>query len=403
MGISHYQSLCTLTSDALRVPSYIVTDQWEAIQADEGCFNPIYESLQASLSELADNHVEGNITFHTTRHLENYLTIPIPESKGYLIVGPAIYPTYTKDRIKNHLDDCHITDNKEAIIQFYETLPRLSKNEFVACAHLLHLTICNEALAEDNFSYAVNADRKEERADPTQIITKRRVQQTQHHHHSLAEKKIIDSVRAGQSEQVKQALLEFPEELYGVLSKRSYLRSHKNIVIAAITLATRSAIEGGLESEVALTISDLYIQKLEDLLSIEEVKKLHLDALCDLADRVASNKKDHYSKPIRICLYYIFKHLYKDISLDKLAEVTKISPSYLSFLFKKEVGVTPSSYIQQTKVEEAKKLLAVTELSLLDISVILNFYDQSHFSKTFKKHTGQTPRQFRLKPKNFSY
>ncbi|MEB8823047.1 helix-turn-helix transcriptional regulator [Bacillus cereus] len=75
--------------------------------------------------------------------------------------------------------------------------------------------------------------------------------------------------------------------------------------------------------------------------------------------------------------------------------MTNKNPMYLSTLFKKEVGMTLSEYIQREKVEEAKKLLTLTNYSLLEVSTFLNFNNQSYFTKIFKKYTEFTPKQYR--------
>lgn len=84
------------------------------------------------------------------------------------------------------------------------------------------------------------------------------------------------------------------------------------------------------------------------------------------------------------CKNYINKNIYQTISLKQLARFTGKNPMYLSTLFKKEVGVPFSVYIQQEKVEEAKKLLTLTNHSILEISTLLNFNSQSYFTSIFK-------------------
>lgn len=102
-----------------------------------------------------------------------------------------------------------------------------------------------------------------------------------------------------------------------------------------------------------------------------------------------------HSKPINECQNYIFTHLYGDITLTILAEIVTLNPSYLSSLFKKEVGISLNEYIQRAKVDESKKLMTYTRHSISEISTLLNFHDQSHFTKIFKKHTGISPKQFK--------
>ncbi|REE66654.1 AraC-like DNA-binding protein [Paenibacillus taihuensis] len=100
---------------------------------------------------------------------------------------------------------------------------------------------------------------------------------------------------------------------------------------------------------------------------------------------------------IVLCQNYIYEHLYEDIPLDTLAELVDLHPSYLSRLFKKETGMTISCFILSEKVEEAKNLLTFSKLSLSDICARLNFFDQSHFTKSFSKLTGETPMKYRAK------
>ncbi|MNJ61106.1 HTH-type transcriptional activator Btr [compost metagenome] len=117
--------------------------------------------------------------------------------------------------------------------------------------------------------------------------------------------------------------------------------------------------------------------------------------LSDYAERVHQTKRNQYSKPINVCLDYIFKHLYDPITLNDLARKAALHPNYLSALFKKEVGCSLRHYIQQTKIDEARSLLLLTDRSISEISTLLNYHDQSYFSKIFKKFTGVTPNEYK--------
>ncbi|MEH7313803.1 helix-turn-helix domain-containing protein, partial [Priestia megaterium] len=72
-----------------------------------------------------------------------------------------------------------------------------------------------------------------------------------------------------------------------------------------------------------------------------------------------------------------------------------LHPNYLSKIFKKEVGKSVSQYIQEQRIEEAKKLLQLSNYTISEISTLLNFHDQSYFTTTFKKILGVTPKQYR--------
>ncbi|MDE6091941.1 MAG: AraC family transcriptional regulator, partial [Ruminococcus sp.] len=92
---------------------------------------------------------------------------------------------------------------------------------------------------------------------------------------------------------------------------------------------------------------------------------------------------------------YIISHIHSRILLDDTAEYLKISPAYLSRLFKQETGVAFSEYVNNLKIEEAASLLLFTEYSDLEISNLLAFSSQSYFIKVFRKQMGLTPKQYK--------
>lgn len=94
---------------------------------------------------------------------------------------------------------------------------------------------------------------------------------------------------------------------------------------------------------------------------------------------------------------YIGEHLDEDLTLARLAEVADISKYHFSHLFKQSVGTPPYRYVILQRIEEAKRLLAQTELSIAQIALRSGFSSHSHFSRTFRKHVGTTPSAFQKK------
>ena len=104
-----------------------------------------------------------------------------------------------------------------------------------------------------------------------------------------------------------------------------------------------------------------------------------------------------YSKQIVRALDYIIGHLYQRIFIKETAEYLKISPAYLSRLFKKETGLSFREYVNKLKIEEAAALLLYTQFSDVEISSLLAFSSQSYFIKIFKKIMGITPKKYKMK------
>lgn len=173
------------------------------------------------------------------------------------------------------------------------------------------------------------------------------------------------------------------------------IRSKKNLGIIGISIATRAAIDGGLHSEIAFSLSDSYIQRLEDLSSIQDIDNLQMEAIFTFTNKVSEVKEEQYTKTITSCKNFIYSNRYEKITHEDVANIVQLSHSYLSVLFKREVGISVSDYIQKIKIEEAKNLIVHTNTPLSEISSLLHFTDQSYFTKVFKKFEGITPKQYK--------
>ncbi|MBS6171753.1 AraC family transcriptional regulator [Ruminococcus sp. AF25-13] len=94
---------------------------------------------------------------------------------------------------------------------------------------------------------------------------------------------------------------------------------------------------------------------------------------------------------------YIRSHTNEPIHMDDVAAQIDRSTSYVTKMFKSELGINPGAYINRCKLEEAKSLLTYTEKSLSEISNYLCYSSQAHFQTAFKKQYGMTPMQYRDK------
>ncbi|WP_407509734.1 AraC family transcriptional regulator [Elizabethkingia anophelis] len=84
-------------------------------------------------------------------------------------------------------------------------------------------------------------------------------------------------------------------------------------------------------------------------------------------------------------------------SVNFYAEKLCLNTDTFSKKIKKQLGKTPSVFIQERIVLESKKLLHLTRLSIKEIAVQLNFQDEHYFSRYFKKNVGVSPSEFRTK------
>lgn len=96
-------------------------------------------------------------------------------------------------------------------------------------------------------------------------------------------------------------------------------------------------------------------------------------------------------------IQYIKENYNKKLDLQTVADHLYISSWYLCKLLKKEVGSSFVELLNEVRIQEAKELLTGTNHKIYEITERVGYSDTPYFSKTFKKHVGLTPNQYRNK------
>lgn len=102
-----------------------------------------------------------------------------------------------------------------------------------------------------------------------------------------------------------------------------------------------------------------------------------------------------YSPYVRKSLNYIKENYQNPITIDFICSQFNINKSYFCNIFKKETNYTFTNYLNYFRIEKSKELLSNTDLSILDIALMVGYTNQSYYSTMFKKFTTITPIDFR--------
>ncbi|MFD0712750.1 helix-turn-helix domain-containing protein [Paenibacillus sp. GCM10027626] len=92
---------------------------------------------------------------------------------------------------------------------------------------------------------------------------------------------------------------------------------------------------------------------------------------------------------------YVQEHLEQDLSLVRLAEVSRLNPSYLSRLFKRVTGINLNVYIQEARLNKAAELLRESDYKIYEIARMAGYEYPPYFTKIFRKSLGMSPQQYR--------
>jgi len=99
---------------------------------------------------------------------------------------------------------------------------------------------------------------------------------------------------------------------------------------------------------------------------------------------------------LRAVVEYIEEHLDAGPTLEQMAAIARLSPTYFAWQFKRATGLPPHQYVIARRVERARQLLQTgSDFSLAEVAAHAGFSDQSQLSHHFKRQIGVTPGQFR--------
>ncbi|TGY90963.1 AraC family transcriptional regulator [Petralouisia muris] len=219
------------------------------------------------------------------------------------------------------------------------------------------------------------------------------------HRHGVAfEMAIADAVRNGDVKLVKKLLSEDPPDMadIGIVAEEER-KQLEYMTVALLTILTRAAKEGGLPSEKAHEVGDVYLKRLAKASSLgQPISSINLRAIIEFTESVRKAKKERSDiSHVEACKAYIEENLMKNLEVGQIAPALNLSRTYLAHLFKKEEGITIQQYIQREKCRHAVRLLKYSDYPVALISEYLGFSSPGYFGNCFQQWYGVTPSKYR--------
>ncbi|RKI41789.1 AraC family transcriptional regulator [bacterium D16-51] len=210
-----------------------------------------------------------------------------------------------------------------------------------------------------------------------------------------------DSIRRGDIDALKRSMDEVYSGESGLLA-HDMIRQYKNVAICKISGAARSAIAGGVNYELAFSMSDAFIRNMEENLTDPvKIEQAAREAEYEYAEMVHNLcKKQNNSPLINQVRDYVFCHIHEAIRVKDIAEHIGVTPNYLSEQFSELMGMTLKQYIIEEKIVSSEQLLKYTDYTLQEISSYCAFSSQSRFSVYFQRKNGITPARYRKQYRN---
>ncbi|MCG3145291.1 MAG: HTH-type transcriptional activator RhaS [Gammaproteobacteria bacterium] len=121
--------------------------------------------------------------------------------------------------------------------------------------------------------------------------------------------------------------------------------------------------------------------------------RAHINA--QRSDGIELSRVGIVDRRLRRAIEFMHDNCGRELSLAEIAGAAYLSEFHFARLFKKITGATPHAYLASLRIERARRLLAETDLSIVEVGAQVGYNSQSHFTKIFRDATGSTPRAFR--------
>lgn len=136
--------------------------------------------------------------------------------------------------------------------------------------------------------------------------------------------------------------------------------------------------------------------RLRDEVSRLAIESLTLGVLAEASRRAARSTAETTPAWLRQARALVEMHFAERLALTTVAARVGVHPVHLARTFRRVYRTTFATYLRHVRVEFARRELAASAAPLSDIAAAAGFCDQSHFSRSFKRHTGLTPAGYRL-------
>lgn len=350
-----------------------------------GQINPPFDFLNDVESVIKNMSSNNN---YTSPCYENYIIYNIESKKDTVItiVGPFLYHRIAISELQI-LSDSNNISMKEFpnIISYFDQITRVDPSSIPYLFNYLDRLFQQDNEIVDSQISLYRNDRIFERGK----LEDREIDFL--HHDYIYEELYLHHLLKGRD--TKEDRTQFYKYDAAIFSD-DYLRNYKNIMIYVTAIFSRDAIDQGLAPHHSLTIGDAYIREIEKAKNITTLGLLMHQMKQEYYESIITSENQKYSSKVKMAKSFIDHNLTMDINREKIAKYVKVNASYLSRIFKAEIGLSITDYILSEKIKEAKIMLLHSNYSIQEISDLLNFSSTSYFVKRFKQIVGITPKVY---------
>lgn len=204
---------------------------------------------------------------------------------------------------------------------------------------------------------------------------------------------LLSAIRRGERAKARGVLNRVLTVLYGHgLGRMDLLKS---LALELVVMMARVAVQAGGDPAKILGLNYHSLSALSGVHEQEELTRWLCDMLEHLIDAIRVNTRHPNSVLLARAIEFMQQNLATELTREEVARAAGLSSSHFSHLMREKTGWSFTELLTRLRVDHAAHLLANSSHSVGDIAAECGFADQSYFTRVFRKHTQQTPGEYR--------
>ena len=350
---------------------------------DFSCTRNLISSMKISLS-LPEPYIftceSGLINLCSPLVLDNHVY-------GFFIAGPIAMGNNTEK---------HISSLSNKIVAFEvnyaKLIPLISNMKMYKPSEISYLnTIFQNAIysvmnGSSSLSH-IGQQYREQTEISEKLITLKRARINLEYPYD-SENELETIIKSGNVELCKKGLGKYMEDI--MVFEGGNMSIVKLRLIAFFTHLTQNNYEGQADFD-----QFFYLERINESQTLKEMHQFAISLTLALAEAMSQNNYSGDSYVIKEVVAFLNMNYKNDINLSMMAEQVHVNSTYLSTLFKHEMGIPFTAYLNNIRLARAEELLRKTDQSITEICLSVGFSSPSYFTKVFKKHYELGPKEYR--------
>ncbi|MZQ82265.1 response regulator [Paenibacillus sp. 5J-6] len=199
-------------------------------------------------------------------------------------------------------------------------------------------------------------------------------------------------IKVGTNQEIRETMDELFQGIEGAVSVKDY----QIYLLEILTCILKAAKDSNLNVDEVFGDNFIPFTEINKFTSSEEAKKWLAELCASMMNHIATDRQYTYKNLVEMAKDYTKNHYHEgDITINKVCGHLHISAGYFSSIFKKETKMTFVNYLNHIRMEAAKEMLRSTDMKALEIAEKVGYADANYFSFSFRKNVGVSPKEYR--------